>query len=171
MIRVVADDLASVRADAIVRPANVRLAAATPPAAQLDRAGGPAFAGAMTLKKDLPPGAAVVTAGGDLPAEFVIHTVVASEAGDVTHTAVARAWLSALERAQEWRFEHVAAPPVAPASAELTLADLADTMMAILHGHRTAGGFPASLSFVVASEDERAVFAAALHRYSQDDVL
>jgi hypothetical protein len=82
--------------------------------------------------------------------------------------AVARAWLSALERAQEWQFARLAVPPIASASDDMPAADLADTMMAILYAHLTGGGFPSSVSFVVASEDERAVFEAANRRYAEE---
>jgi len=45
----------------------------------------------------------VVTASGkNLPAEFVIHAVIQSDTEPVTRQTVARAWRSALERAQEW---------------------------------------------------------------------
>jgi O-acetyl-ADP-ribose deacetylase (regulator of RNase III) len=165
VIRVVVDDLAAMSADAIVRPATIRLAAATPAAERVGQAGGPAFAEAIVLRRDLAVGAAVVTAGGALPAEFVIHAVVAAADGAVTRLGLSRAWLSALERAQEWQFAHVAAPPIARVSPELPLDDLADEMLLVLAGHRAAGGFPHALSFVVATEDEHGVFRAAIRRH------
>src|ERR1043166_10120587 len=80
MIRVVVDDLASFAADAPVRPATTRL---DPPAAALRRleiVGGQEFQTRIRLSRELAVGAAVVTAaGGDLPAEVVIHAVIRRE--------------------------------------------------------------------------------------------
>lgn len=162
MIRVVVDDLAALSADAIVRPATIRLAPATPIAEHLDRAGGPAFARALALRADLAIGAAVVTAGGALPAEFVIHAVIADGAGTVTPAGLARAWLSVLERAREWQFAHIATPPLHPGSADLRVADVAEGMISVLRTREDPGDFPTSVSLVVDSDDHRAVFTAAL---------
>lgn len=161
MIRVVVDDLASASADAIVRPATVRLAPTTPAAQRVDRAGGASFQVALALREDLAVGAAVVTAGGGLGAEFVIHAVVASQPGQVTAKDLRRAWRSVLERAREWQFAHIATPPLHHGSPELRLAEVAGAMAEEL---REVGesAFPSSISFVVDSEEDRAVFTAAL---------
>lgn len=166
MIRVVVDDLASATADAIVRPATIRLAPTTPAAERVDRAGGPAFQRGMDLREDLVVGAAVVTAGGGLAAEFVIHAVVAIEPTQVTAKGLTRAWRSVLERAREWQFAHIATPPLHPGSPEYGLGDVASAMAEVLRETGETGGFPASVSFVVDSEEDRAVFTAAL-RLSQ----
>lgn len=162
MIRVVVGDLAAMSADAIVRPVTTRLAAITPPGERLDRAGGPAFQRALELRTELAVGAAVVTAGGGLPAEFVIHAVVSTAPTSVAAKDLARAWQSVLERAKEWQFAHLAVPPLFAGSAELRLADVAETMAAVLRAHAEAGDFPTAVSFVVESDDERAVFTAAM---------
>jgi O-acetyl-ADP-ribose deacetylase (regulator of RNase III) len=162
VIRVVVDDLASVSADAIVRPATIRLAPLTAAAERVDRAGGAAFQAAVELRDDLAVGAAVVTAGGGLAAEFVIHAVVASAPADVTAKGLRRAWLSVLERAREWQFAHLATPPLHPGSATLPLGEVAGAMAEVLREVAGSGDFPSSISFVVDSEEDRAVFKAAL---------
>lgn len=162
MIRVVVDDLASASADAIVRPATIRLAPTTPAALRVDHAGGSALQVALALRDDLAVGAAVVTAGGSLPVEFVIHAVVATDATQVTAQTLRRAWRSVLERAREWQFAHIATPPLHPGSPELRLAEVADAMAEVLREVGDTGGFPSSVSFVVDSEEDRAVFTAAL---------
>ena len=162
MIRVVVDDLASASADAIVRPATIRLAPTTPAAERLDRAGGAELQAALALRDELAVGAAVVTAGGTLPAEFVIHAVVVTDAGPITAQGLRRAWRSVLERAREWQFAHIATPPLHPGTPELRLADVAGAMAEVLLEVGDLGGFPSSVSFVVDSEEDRAVFTAAL---------
>jgi len=162
VIRVVVDDLASASADAIVRPATIRLAPTTPAAQRVDRAGGAALQTALALREDLAVGAAVVTAGGSLSVEFVIHAVVTTDAGPVTAPGLRRAWRSVLERAREWQFAHIATPPLHPGSPELRLAEVADAMAEVLREVGDMDGFPSSVSFVVDSEEDRAVFTAAL---------
>jgi O-acetyl-ADP-ribose deacetylase (regulator of RNase III) len=127
----------------------------------VDRAGGASFQVALTLRDDLAVGAAVVTAGGGLAAEFVIHAVVTTEPALVTAKGLRRAWRSVLERAREWQFAHIATPPLHAGSPELRLAEVAGAMAEVL---REIGesAFPSSISFVVDSEEDRAVFTAAL---------
>ena len=104
MIHVVVDDLAFLASDAIVRPVTSRLDATTPAVRRLEKVGGAGFVDPLRLHKELGIGSAVVTGGGDLPAEFVIHAVIRSETEPVSKDGVRRAWASALRRAQEWEF-------------------------------------------------------------------
>jgi len=107
------DDLASFAADALVRPATTRLDPTAAALRRLEILGGEEFQNRIRLNRELAVGAAVVTAaGGDLPAEFVIHAVIRSETEPVTRGNVARAWLSTLHQAQEWQFPHLSAPPL-----------------------------------------------------------
>lgn len=162
MIDVVVDDLAAVTVDAIVRPTTTRLIPTTPVSERVAQAGGPAFAAASVARDELAVGAAVVTAGGALPVEFVIHAIVGIDAAQVTATTLGRAWLSALERAKEWQFARIAVPPLHTGSPDLRLAAVAETMLGVLRAHQATGGHPTSVSFVVESEEDRAVFTAAL---------
>ena len=165
MIRVVVDDLASFAADAIVRPATTRLDPTAAALRRLEIVGGEEFQNRIRLNRELGVGAAVVTAaGGDLPAQFVIHAVIRSESEPVTHGNVARAWLSALHQAQEWEFVHVSAPPLGTGAGNLTLEDSAEIMATVLHAHRGGAQFPEDVSFVVERPEDQQVFEAALQR-------
>ncbi len=151
MIRVVVDDLAAFAADAIVRPATTRLDPTVAALRRLEILGGEEFQHRIRLSRELAVGAAVVTAaGGDLPAEFVIHAVIRSETEPVTRENVARAWLSALHQAQAWQFAH--------------LSDAAEIMATVLHAHRGSAQFPADVSFIVERPEDQQVFEAALQR-------
>jgi O-acetyl-ADP-ribose deacetylase (regulator of RNase III) len=168
VIRVVVDDIASLAADALVRPATTSL---DPTAAALRRVeivGGAEFESRRRLTRELAVGAAVVTAaGGDLPAEFVIHAVIRSETEPVTRGSVARAWLSALHQAQEWQFAHLSVPPLGTGAGNLPLEDAADIMATVLHAHLGNARFPADVSFVVETPEEREVVEAALRRNAE----
>jgi len=165
VIRVVVDDLASFAADAIVRPATTRLDPTTAALRALESRGGAEFQNRIRLSRELAVGAAVVTAaGGELPAEFVIHAVIRSDTEPITRGNVARAWLSALHQAQEWEFAHVSAPPLGTGAGNLTLEDAAEIMATVLHAHRGSASFPADVSFVVERAEDRQVFEATLQR-------
>lgn len=164
-MRVVVDDLAFLASDAIVRPATARLDPTTPAVRRLEQLGGPAFQGHLVVQRDLPVGAAVVTgAGGDLPSEFVIHAIIQSETEAVSYHGVARAWRSALERAREWEFARLSAPPLGTGAGNLTLEDAADLMVTELAAHRMRAEFPVDVAVVVETDADREVFEAALRK-------
>jgi len=163
VIRVVVDDLAFLETDAIVRPATARLDPTTPAVRRLEKVGGSEFLNRLQLQKDLAVGAAVVTAGGgSLPAEFVIHAVIQSDTEPVTKEAVARAWLSALERAVEWEFARLTVPPIGTGAGNLALEDAAAIMATVLKSHVGRAPFPSDICIVVETPDDRAAFEAAL---------
>ncbi len=150
MIRVVVDDVGFLAADAIVRPATTRLDPTAAALRRLETMGGAEFHDRLRLTRDLPVGAAVVTAaGGDLPAEFVIHTVIRSETE---------------QQAQEWQFAHLSVPPIGTGAGNLTIEDAAEIMATVLHVHLENSTFPADVSFVVETPEEHEVFEAALRR-------
>ena len=165
MIRVVVDDLAGLASDAIVRPATTRLDPTTPGVRRLEQVGGKEFVGRLQVHKDLAVGSAVVTGGGgDLPAEFVIHAVIRSDTEPVTRDGVARAWRSTLEQAREWEFTSLTVPPIGTGAGNLSVEDAADIMVPILKSHLGNAAFPASVSIVVETSEEREAFEAALRR-------
>ena len=84
MIDVVVDDLASIEADAVVRPATDTLEPTSTALRQLERIGGPRFHQQLETRAPLVVGAATVTGAGDLPAEFVIHAIIRSESEPVS---------------------------------------------------------------------------------------
>ena len=165
MIRVVVDDLASLAADAIVRPATTRLDPTAAALRRVEEVGGTEFQSKMRLSRELAVGGAVVTAaGGDLPAEFVIHAIIRSETEPITRGNVARAWGAALHQAQEWQFAHVSAPPLGTGAGNLPLEDAAEIMATVLAAHRGTSTFPADVSFVVERTEDQQVFEAVLQR-------
>ena len=165
MIRVVVDDLAFHAAEAVVRPVTTRLDPTTPAVRRLQVVGGSEFAGHLHLQKELPVGAAVVTAGGgDLSAAFVIHAVIQSDTEPVTRDGVARAWRSTLQQAREWEFTSLTAPPIGTGAGNLSIEDAADIMVPILKYHLGSETFPAEVAIVVERPEEQEAFEAALRR-------
>ena len=154
MIRVVVDDLAFVEADAIVRPATSLLEPTQSALARLDELAGSAFA--FRLREELAVGAAVVTAGGDLTAELVIHAIIRSATEPVSAETVRRALVSALHRAEAWELAHVAVPPLGTGAGQLGLEEAAGAMA---HAFQACDGrrWPEQVTIVTETEDDRAV--------------
>ena len=165
MIRVVVDDLAFLPADALVRPATTQLEPTTPALRRLEQMGGPEFQRHLEVHTELVVGAAVVTAaGGDLPAEFVIHAVIQSRDEPISRRGVARAWRSALERAREWGFSRLTVPPLGIGAGNLSIEDAAEILLSELQGQAPAA-VPAGVAIVVETEDQRVIFEGALRRF------
>lgn len=164
MIRVVVDDLAFLPADAIVRPATTQLEPTTPALRHLEQMGGPEFLHHLELHTELAVGAAVVTAaGGDLPAEFVIHAIIVSQQEAISRRGVSRAWRSVLERAREWGFLRLSVPPLGIGAGNLALEDAAEILVTVLQEQPTAPA-PREVTIVAETEEQRQVIESVLRR-------
>jgi O-acetyl-ADP-ribose deacetylase (regulator of RNase III) len=160
-VDVAIDDLAFVAADAVARPVNAHLRAPTPLIRRLEEAGGAALAAQLQITSPLDVGAAVVTSGGALEAPLVIHAVVMTEDEPVSRGGVLRATTSALQRAGDWRIEHLAMAPFGLGAGNLDIDESARTMIAALAGHRRRTSHPARVTIVVENDYEAAAFRSA----------
>jgi O-acetyl-ADP-ribose deacetylase (regulator of RNase III) len=161
VIEVVVDDLAFVRADAVVREADELLEPVTPAMAALDRHAGERFAALRRVSSPLVAGAAVVTGGGDLAAPLVLHVVIRDRAEGTGRDVVRRALVSAWQRAADWGLGTVAAPLVGAGVGQLAAEEAAELLVDTFP---PAGSAPGRLSIVVDREDERALVAAVVER-------
>ena len=166
MIRVVVDDLASVAADAVVRPTNGKLEAITPALRRLELAAGPRFRDVCRVQRELGVGAAVVTAGGDLPAELVVHAVIMTSLEPVSKAGVRRAVAAALRQSEQWSIGTLALPPLGTGAGQLSVEDAADAVLPALEEHLRNAQHPANVFIVVETDLEREVFETRLARGS-----
>ena len=163
MITVVVDDIASVRADAVLRPAGESLEPIAASARRLDEQGGPRFAELYRVTSPLEAGAAVVTGGGDLVAPFVIHVVIQDAAFPIAPTTVRRALVSAWQRAGVWELGRIGAPLVGADGGRLSL-EQAAALLVETFPRPGAGGHPAELCIVVERPEERDAVEAIVRR-------
>jgi O-acetyl-ADP-ribose deacetylase (regulator of RNase III) len=161
VILVVTGDLARQAVDAVVRPADATLAAIGDAAARLDDLGGDRFAAQRRTGTPLEAGAAVVTGGGDLPAGFVLHVVVADERGPADRDRIRRALVSAWQRAGDWGLRRVAAPLVGVANGQLTVAESAGLLVETWPQSETDA---AELTIVVDAAAQQAAVEALVRR-------
>ena len=162
MITVVVDDLASIPADAVLRPAGESLEPLTAAATRLDERGGPRFADQYRVSSPLDAGAAVVTGGGELPVPFVIHVVLRDSVKPIARPTVRRALVSAWQRAGEWGLRRLAAPLVGADGAGLSLEESAGLLAETFPRGDEAN--PAELWIVVERQEDREVVEAIVRR-------
>ncbi len=166
MIGVVVGDLTSVNADALVRPTTHRLEP-LPELRDLDVAAGRSFQEQIKTTQTLGVGAAVVTAGGKLTTEFVIHAVIQGQDEPISGEGVRRTLLSALQRAKDWQFNTLATPLMGTAQGSLVMETTADIMAEVLIEHLQEQPYPSDVMVVVATEEEKAIFESSLRRRGQ----
>ena len=162
MIYVLLDDLALIKADAIIRPADETLGPTSPAMTRLDERAGPGFADQRRVSSPLKAGSAVVTGSGDLAAPFVLHVVIRDPDIQTGRDIVRRALVSAWQRATDWELGTIATPLVGADSGQLSVEEavtlLAETFPA------SGQGFPGELTIVVDQEAERVLVEAILRR-------
>lgn len=160
MIQAVEGDLASVVADAVVRPATTRLEPLTQALRRLDEAAGPSFAEQRRVRHELAVGAAVVTGAGNLPHEFVIHLILGAAADAVTTDAVRRATEAALWQCTQWRIESLATP--IPAAGNLAPEGALEAFLSVLRPHMRSAELPATVRIVALTTAEIALLHARI---------
>jgi O-acetyl-ADP-ribose deacetylase (regulator of RNase III) len=153
VILVRVDDLASVKADAILRPTDETLAPLTPAISALDQNAGPRFAEQRRLTTPLKAGAAVVTGSGDLTAPYVLHVVLRDGDVAVSKDVVRRALISAWQRATDWELSTIATPLVGAGPGQLSI-DEAATLLAETFPSE-GDKCPAALHIVLEHEADR----------------
>ncbi len=163
MIRVIVGDLALVAADAVVRPAGADLGPIGSAAVRLDEAGGDRFAAQRRTATALEAGAAVVTGGGELPAGFVLHVVIADERGAADRERVRRALVSGWQRAGDWGLRRIATPLVGAEGGRLSPEEALGLLVETFPGTPAEAG-PAELDIGVAAEAERERLAPLVRR-------
>ncbi|MGH3630719.1 MAG: macro domain-containing protein, partial [Sciscionella sp.] len=159
---VVVDDLAFVQVDAVVRPATGTLEPTSPSLRRLEQVGGPTFFNQLRVTQELGVGAAVVTGGGELAAELVIHAIIRTSEEAVSRLGVRRALTSTLQRALDWRLARIALPPIGTGPGNLAIEAVAQLTVDVLSTHMADAAYPSEVSIVVETEADREVFDALL---------
>ena len=162
-----ADVAAEVRADAVVRPVGTDFSAVTPAMRRFEQAAGEAVAEQCRLLGDIPLGAAVITAGGALAVDLIVHVAVRSPVENATRPVVRQGLVNALRRLSEWGAKTAAMAPFGTGAANLDAETAADLMLATLAEHGGAGALD---RVVVVVEDgyQEAAFTGAVLRHLGD---
>lgn len=154
MIRVVIDNLATVRVDAMVRPASTTLKAVAPPIQDLEALGGSSFQN-IKVNEELALGSAIVTDAGDLAAKMVIHAIVAVGEEQVSEDSVRRAMASILHRAAAWHMTTIGLPLTQTEFGGLSNERAATLMVSAIRSRDSAADYPRELVVVVSNEKDK----------------
>ena len=152
----VVDNIACVKADAVIRPATDILEPATSTNLP-DQADGPVSSEQLRAGDPLGVGAATVTKARALTTEFVIHAIVRTVSDPVTPDGLRRALISALQRAAAWQFRAVALPLVGTGPGDLPRKAAAQILCDVLRTHTREQSFPSDISIVVETAEDKTV--------------
>jgi O-acetyl-ADP-ribose deacetylase (regulator of RNase III) len=154
VIRVVVDNLATVRVDAIVRPATTTLTPVSPPIQDLEDLGAPSFQ-SIRLETELAVGSAIVTEAGNLAANMVIHAIIAGETEPASEVSVRRAMDSILHRASAWHMTTVGLPLTDTGFGGISTETATRLMVSAIRSHENTTGFPQTMVLVVSSDQDK----------------
>lgn len=166
MIEVHLTALTEVEAGAVMRPVSSDFSAVTPAMRRLDEAAGPTVEEQCARMGELPVGSAVITAAGELTAEFIVHVAVRSREENATPLAVRRGLQNGLRRLAEWEVESVAIVPMGTGAGNLDAEESAGVMLPVLAEHLRESEFPRRVVLVVDDDYQRSAFQGALARWA-----
>jgi O-acetyl-ADP-ribose deacetylase (regulator of RNase III) len=164
VIRVVQADLESVDAEGILRAVDSSLEAVTPAGRALEARAGSRVIERLRGVGEVPPGGALVTPAGDLPASFLVHVVVRSREEPLSEALARKALVSGLRQASEWSMATLATAPLGTGPGGFDAETAAHLMVPLLHDHLRSAEYPREIVIVVANDYERDVFARLLER-------
>lgn len=133
MIRILREELAAARQEAVLRPVSAEWTAVTPAMRRMELAAGPTVEAQCQAMGELPVGSAIITGAGDLPARFMVHVVVRSMEERVSGHGVERGLRNGVRRLAEWGIRGVALPPLGTGAGNLDPDDAAAVMLPVLH--------------------------------------
>jgi O-acetyl-ADP-ribose deacetylase (regulator of RNase III) len=162
VIRIVERALADLPVDAVVRSADDKLRPIGAASEALDRAAGDRFADQRRVQSALEVGAAVITGGGALAAEFVLHIVIQGGDRAASRETICKALTSAWHRAEGWQLTTVGAALSGLGGPILTPQEAAVALIETFRDRAGATGFPAELQIVIDEPGQRAVIAPFL---------
>ena len=152
--------------DAIVNAANTSLLGGGGVDGAIHRAAGPGLLEECRTLGGCPTGQARITAGYDLPANHVVHTVgpVYRDGASGESELLASAYRSSLELAQQHRLKSVAFPSISTGAYRYPIEQASrialETSIAWMRKHR----LPEKVVFVLFSQQDLAVYDESLTR-------
>ena len=163
-IFVTGGDLPTTEAEGMLRSVGSDLEPLTAMCRNLELRAGAEIAERLRNVGELPPGGAVVTPGGALPAAFLIHVALRSGDEPVTGSVLRRALQNGLRRASELEIQTLALPPLGTGAGNLEAETSASIMISTLREHMAEASHPAQVVIVAANAYEQGVFERELER-------
>lgn len=168
-LRLVLGDITRQHVDAIVNAANSTLLGGGGVDGAIHRAGGGAIynecKAIVAQRGPLPPGHAVKTGAGDLPAKYVIHTVgpVWHGGGEGEAITLASAYRESLRVAESYSIRTVAFPSISTGAYRYPVAEAAAIALSeVTRFHRDEARSVREVTFVLYDEATYAAYQSAL---------
>lgn len=158
MIRVLLSSPSGVKPEAILRSISSVSEADTPFSREVELEAGVSVSERLQAMGELPVGAAVITPGGGLPADFIIHVVLRSREEPVTPGGIRAALRNGLRRGEEWGIESMALPPLGTGAGNMDAEESAALMVPLIRDHLQTARKPPEVLILVGTEYEREVF-------------
>jgi O-acetyl-ADP-ribose deacetylase len=169
-LQLVKGDITKVPVDAIANAANSQLAGGGGVDGAIHAAGGPAIMQELDVMRarsgGCPPGSAVATTAGMLPAKYVFHAVGPIYRGGSTGEAelLASAYRSCLKLAEEKSIEYMSFPSISTGIYGYPLDDAAPIAMRVVADHLKAPGNKLQrVVFVLFDERTHGAYGKALN--------
>lgn len=161
-IQVWQGEIAELEVDGIVIPASESLFMTAPVAAAVKRVAGDDVERAAVARGPLAPGEALVTDGGRLPTQYVIHTVAVGHDRRADVDRLAAAVEAALAIIEHLGLQRVAMAPLGAERGVFAPADAAETILDSIEARARRGDrLPASIVLAVGPAEVAAFRAAA----------
>ena len=168
MITVLVGELGDQPNEAVLRPVRSDMAPLTPAARDVGLRAGTAMTDRLDQLGVVPVGGAVITPGGDLPADFVIHAVIADHEEPQSTTTVQKAIRNGLRRAVDWGLVSLALPPLGLGVGNMGAEEAARVLVELLVDHLNEGQPPLELVIIVGNEYEESVFNTVIAELARD---
>jgi O-acetyl-ADP-ribose deacetylase (regulator of RNase III) len=166
MIEVRLGELDQIEAEAAIRPVSSDFTPVTPAMRRFDDAAGEAVRRQCEQLGELPVGSAVITAGGGVPVDFIVHVAVRSATEPPTVATVRKGFLNALRRLREWDLGTVAVVPLGTGAGNLDGEESAEAMLPVLADHVRDHGVPRHVTIVVEDAYQESAFSLAVARHA-----
>ena len=160
-IEIVLGDITLQEVDAIVNTANNHLWMGAGSAGAIVRAGGREIEDEAMSQGPIEVGEAIVTGGGDLPANHVIHAAAMGEDLVTSADLIRAAMMNALLRAEELRLRSVAVPALGTGVGGFPLDRAAEIMLSVARERSGSDESVPLVRFVLFDQDAYDAFNAA----------
>ncbi len=157
-------DITEYEVDAIVNAANNQLSMGAGVAGAIKRKGGTIIEEDALRQGPIEVGDVVVTTGGNLPANYVIHAAVMGPDLRSSADMVRRATLTTLRRAEELRLQSLAFPAFGTGVGRMAPRESADAMVGAFRAHfaQAAGSSLRRIHLVLFQDETYQAFSASL---------
>ena len=154
-------DPAVARVDGLLLSMGAELDPPTGVEASLLQGAGEEVRRRLSALGEMPVGGAVVTPGGDLPVEMMIHVVIRSREEAVSERTLTQAFRHGLEQATRWEVERLAVPVLGVGAGNLDVEVAAEILVRVFRDHRRANSHPRTLVLLTRTpyEEEAALRA------------